>query len=342
MKRIVLIPAYCPSSSLIALCKALQESGADIVITDDGSPEEYRPVFDACPGVKLTHGTNRGKGAALKTALAWLRANVHEEYTAVTADADGQHLPEDILRCLSEAEAHPDALTLGCRDFSSAAIPARSRIGNRLAEALFALVTQTHVKDTQTGLRAFHCIMTDELYGIRGDRYEYEMNVLLAFASKKIPFHEVRIETVYEGNNECSHFRPLRDTLRILKPVILFALSSLTAFLADCAGFVLFSEVFRLGASAANVTARFFSASLNYEINRRCVFQSGANRAESLAGYACTALVILVLNTALLTLLIRSGMNRYAAKIIAELSLFLLSYSLQRAFVFRQQKGAVQ
>ena len=67
---------------------------------------------------------------------------------------------------------------------------------------------------------------------VEGQRYEYEMNVLLA-ASKSFPIVEVPIETVYINDNEGSPFRPIRDGLTIYKDMFKFALSSLSSFIVD-------------------------------------------------------------------------------------------------------------
>ncbi|MCR4951953.1 MAG: bifunctional glycosyltransferase family 2/GtrA family protein [Solobacterium sp.] len=341
MKKYVLIPAYCPDQRLPSFVRSLSESGLTPVITDDGSPKEYETIFEQCRNWAevLRHDTNRGKGAALKTMLAWLMEKETEEYAAVTADADGQHALSDVIRCVDAAASHPSSLVLGVRDFSGPDVPEKSRTGNRVTAAAFRFITGRSLSDTQTGLRAFHCSLAEDLYQTKGDRYEYEMNMLLDCVRKDIPFYEIEIDTIYENNNECSHFRPVRDSLRILKPVLMFALSSLTGFLIDWSGFILFSSF--MPVIAANVTARILSASANYEINRRVVFKDGRS-STSLCRYALSALVILVLNSCMLyTLVNGAGMNRFAAKLLCECSLFFLSYLIQRSFVFNR-KGVLQ
>ena len=49
---------------------------------------------------------------------------------------------------------------------------------------------------------------------VAGDRFEYEMNVLLQAAEKDVPVHEVPIEAIYLEGNESSHFRPVVDWAR--------------------------------------------------------------------------------------------------------------------------------
>lgn len=99
---IILIPAYKPDQSLVRLARALREQdpSTEILVIDDGSGSTYAPIFTELriDGVTVqTHPANRGKGAALRTGIAWAKANRPGE-VIVTADADGQHLPRDIFR----------------------------------------------------------------------------------------------------------------------------------------------------------------------------------------------------------------------------------------------------
>ena len=118
----VLIPAYRPSASLPDLVRALAAKAIPaIVIVDDGSGPEYREVFSraaAFPNVHLLrHATNLGKGAALKTGINYALCTFPGLVGIVTADADGQHHPDDIERIADTLLARPDCLVLGSRGF---------------------------------------------------------------------------------------------------------------------------------------------------------------------------------------------------------------------------------
>jgi hypothetical protein len=222
MKKYVLIPAYCPDRRLPSFVRSLSESGLTPLITDDGSPQEYESIFEECRkrAEVLRHDTNRGKGAALKTMLAWLMEHETQEYAAVTADADGQHALSDVIRCVDAAVSHPSCLVLGVRDFSGPDVPEKSRTGNQVTAAAFRFITGRSLSDTQTGLRAFHCSLAEDLYQTKGDRYEYEMNVLLELVRRDVPILEMEIETIYIDNNSSSHFKPVRDSFRIYGQIL--------------------------------------------------------------------------------------------------------------------------
>lgn len=203
-----LIPAFQPGSELVALTQELAATDlAPIVVVDDGSGPAYANLFRELPARLVTHPTNRGKGAALKTGLA----SHTPELGWVTLDADGQHRVPDALKVAQELRAHPASLVLGVRDFTPPGVPWRSRLGNQLSRLLFILLTGRRVQDTQTGLRALPSAFVPRLLDLPGTRYEWEFQVLLACPHLR----QVPIETIYRSDHP-SHYRPLRDTLRIL------------------------------------------------------------------------------------------------------------------------------
>src|SRR5947209_5909694 len=130
----VVIPAYRPSAGLIELVRNLTAKPLPaIVVVDDGSGPEFREIFDRLsefPNVRLLrHAVNLGKGAALKTAFNYVLCEFPDLTGVVTADADGQHHPDDIERVAAKLEEHPDALVLGAREFCGN-VPSRSTIEN--------------------------------------------------------------------------------------------------------------------------------------------------------------------------------------------------------------------
>ena len=65
MKTIVIIPAYEPEEKLIPLTQQLIAKNLEVVVVDDGSGENYLPIFNQLTGAPvLTHPENKGKGKA--------------------------------------------------------------------------------------------------------------------------------------------------------------------------------------------------------------------------------------------------------------------------------------
>ena len=360
---IALIPAYEPDEKIKAITAELKKRDFDIVIVDDGSGSEYSELFEelAQSAAVLTHDQNRGKGAALKTGMSYI--NKYMAYTetvltatgaetisgrdtvVVTVDADGQHLPDDVQRVAEIAAARHDALVLGSRALEED-VPVRSRFGNTVTRHVYSAATGVRVHDTQTGLRAFHRSMIPRLLDIEGERYEYEINVLLKLASEGVPIIEERIETVYEDNNSGSHFRTLRDSFRVYKEILKFSASSLASFAIDYGMYALLLAL--TGAAGisnslvlSNIGARLVSGAANYTFNRKLVFKSRTGFAKSAAQYTMLAAFILAGNTIVLSTLAGTlGINSLVAKLITEAVFFVISWTVQKYVIFFREESA--
>ena len=357
----IVIPAYKPDEKLLSLLQDLRRlTDREIVVVDDGGGAAYRAIFERAGEYGITllvHSVNRGKGAALKTAFSYLKdKNISEPIC--TADADGQHLPADILRCLEVSEKNPGALVIGGRSFRGD-VPFRSRFGNAFSRWTFRLLMGQKVYDTQTGLRAFSPELLSMMLDIPGDRYEYEMQVLCRAASKHIPFLEIEIETVYLEENKSSHFNPLRDAMRVygillrcaagrLFQVISFSFSSIVCFLTDLLLYwalntYVFSAVFDTKARIALMSllcARACSSTINYLINRKVVFQSRQSPWKSTLLFYLTVLLIFGLNHGLNVLFWEIlSLPKILSIVCAQIICFPLSFLIQKYFVFSGKHG---
>lgn len=345
--KIALIPAYEPADELLNLVVGLSDAHYKVVVVDDGSGPNYRRIFSAARRFAevLMCEENKGKGRALKTGLSFIRRHYPENAVVVTLDADGQHSLLDAARVIQKAGENPDGLVLGCRRFEGE-VPGRSRVGNAVTRLVYRAATGLDVSDTQTGLRAFSTESIPLLLSIPGERYEYEMNVLLESAKRGVALIEVPISTIYYDKNAGSHFSTLTDSFRIYRDIFKFAASSLAGFAVDYGLFSLMTLLTAgLGTSLSvllsNVSARAVSACVNYEINKRFIFKSKNSGAKTAAQYFALAGLILAGNTALISFLtVTLGANPYAAKILTELTFFLLSWFVQRFVIFRGRGSA--
>lgn len=343
-QKIALIPAYKPSNLLLDLTVQLNSAHFHTVIVDDGSGDSYRQIFSSAKRFAdvLVHDTNKGKGRALKTGLAYIKRHFPENSVIVTVDADGQHSINDAIKVSDAACTCTNSLILGCRRFGRD-VPARSRFGNAVTRFVCKLAAGLDVSDTQTGLRAFGASLIPLMLNVDGERYEYEMNVLLECSRRRIPVKEVEIETIYFDSNSSSHFSPVKDSLRIYREIIKFAVSSLVGFAVDYTAYIMLSALTSsLGSSLSiplsNILARIASSAVNYTLNRNFVFQSKDSVFKTSAQYFSLAALILVGNTLLLTFLANSlGINKYCAKILTEVVFFSVSWFVQKFVIFRKR-----
>ena len=353
----VVLPSLDPDEKLHAVIDGLLEYGfSHIILVNDGSKPENLHYFEeeaaAHPDVihLLHHEVNKGKGAALKNAFRYFLENCPEGYGVVTVDGDNQHHPEDTLRCC-EKMLETGHLVLGCRDFTLEHVPARSRFGNQTTSAIFKIFVGMTLSDTQTGLRAIPRGDLEVLSAIKGDRFEYETNMLLAMKSNGIPFEEVKIRTVYIEENKSSHFHPIRDSWRIYKLILAhffrYTLSSLTSAAVDTGVYSLLSWL--LGGvltglsltAAAGVAARVVSSLLNFFLNKKLVFESTVSTSKAMLRYYMLAIpqmaaqVLLTQGVyALLGIADTATGLRTLIYAVVMTALYVLSFMIQQRWVF--------
>ncbi|WP_426764207.1 GtrA family protein [Pseudarthrobacter sp. 1G09] len=345
---IILIPAYEPDHHLPALIRRIRaaEPWTAVVVVDDGSGPAYKDVFDDVRALGchvLSYARNRGKGFALKAGFGFIADNL-PGHDVVCADGDGQHMVTDILRVAGKLHGNGSdprgaaTMVLGSRSFTGD-VPARSRLGNTATKALFTLATGERIPDTQTGLRGYPAAMLPWLRSVRGDRYEYELNMLLEAKNAGYSIQSIDIATVYLDHNAGSHFRPLADSVRIYAPLLKFLGSSFTAFLVDTTVFLLLTVLVD-SLLLAVLGARAVSSAVNFLVNRHVVFEHGRQRPARSVGvrYFSLVAVLLVANVALIRALEAIAVPAPAAKILAEIMLLAISFSVQQRWLFARKQ----
>ncbi len=347
LNTVILIPALNPDEKMCKLISDLKSAGfRNIVCIDDGSAPEYKHYFqearDSYGCDLLTHIVNMGKGRAMKTGLNYICQHFPDAPGVITADSDGQHLIEDILKCACAMLESSDSLIFGCRDFKKGSVPFKSYYGNTLTRTVMKIFCGIQLSDTQTGLRAIPMALVPSFVTLKGERYEYELQQILFCKESNIPIREVPIRTVYIEENKGSHFNPFKDSIRIYAQFGKFFFASISSFLLDIILFSLFVKLFQ-GVPRTNsqyitwstVCARILSAVWNFTINRRIVFHSKTPLAGSAGRYTLLALCQMGLSALLVTLLHNlTGGNETLLKIPVDCLLFLLSFVIQREFVF--------
>ena len=362
----VLIPSLSPDQRLPAYVKELRAAGYGLIlVVDDGSAAEYQPIFEEIAGWDgcrvLHHEVNKGKGAALRTGFAYLKEHTDLE-GVITADSDGQHTVPDTLKITKELGEKKELL-LGSRDFSrnNPNVPPKSRFGNRMTSGVFRVLYGRWLPDTQTGLRGFSRNLLDFMLGISGDRFEYEMNMLIRCSGAKVPMRPIPIETIYMDENKSTHFHPVRDSWRIYKLLLgsffRFMSSSVICWLADILLFSLLKHwdalksledslpfLRDLSSSAepvllATAIARVCSAALNFKLNETLVFSVKKSPGAVWRYIVLCVGVMLVSGVVVGRLHEWTGINSTLIKTVVDLMLFFFNYRAQKAWVFPEKRA---
>ena len=340
---VAVIPAYNPSAILLDTLSSLIPSGlCAIIVVDDGSDPTLRSVFDKAEKLEsvhvLRHAVNLGKGAALKTAINHALWRFPEAVGAITADADGQHHPDDIVAVGRVLAANPNELILGVRQFRGG-IPARSKFGNNLTRSMFRLLYGQDILDTQTGLRGIPAQLAKSLLKLDSNGYEFELDMLIVAKQLGISIRQEPIRTIYLEGNLSSHFNPILDSMRIYFVLLRFSAASLITALFDNTVFYLMLA-WTGSALPAQVVSRFLALILNYNLNRKAVFFSSAKDRGVLLKYLLTVFVSGSLSYLLLVSMHNLlAMPLFQAKLAAESLLFLANFAFLRDFVFVRKQA---
>lgn len=359
-KTIILIPAYNPTKDLITLIHKLKENEElDIIVVDDGSNEEGKAILNQIKNdvIFLSHKINLGKGAALKTGFRYVNENLKDVVGVITADADGQHSYKDILKISKSMKENSKNIILGVREFSNS-IPKKSKYGNNITKFVFKIITGRYISDTQTGLRGIPSTYLEDMINIYGNRYEYEINMLLYIIDKKIDIDEIKIKTIYINQNEVSSFNPFKDSIKIYnqllkyvfkKESVKYVLSSILAFIIDFVLLILFSKITNklnneLSLFLSVIFSRIISSFINFNINRSIVFKSENKYLKDFINYYILAICILILNYFIIEkFYVRINLNLFISKFITEVIIFIVSFLVQKLLIFckreRNEKG---
>ncbi|HEX3744042.1 MAG TPA: glycosyltransferase [Bryobacteraceae bacterium] len=337
----VLIPSYQPGDALETLVDALLERGFEtIVVVNDGSGLEFDAIFQRAARSSrvhlVEHGVNLGKGAALKTGLNYALVKCPGCRGVVTADGDGQHHPDDIVRVAEALPGNGDALILGVRSFSGT-VPLRSRLGNNLTRGLMRVMVGQRLTDTQTGLRGIPVRLIPHLLHVPSSGYEFELDMLLACKHQNIPVVQIPIRTIYLGNNESSHFHPILDSMRIYFLLLRFSMLSLCTAVVDNA---VFAVAFRATGSTARsmVAGRLVAMTFNYLGVRRTVFHSQQPHSRVLPKYVALVAFNALISYSMIEFFHRTfGVPVIPAKLFSEGLLFIANFAIQRDIIFTRR-----
>ncbi|MBQ9901822.1 MAG: bifunctional glycosyltransferase family 2/GtrA family protein [Clostridia bacterium] len=351
MNIVIMIPALNPDEKLTNYVRQLAtENFREIVVINDGSSQKSDGIFDEIAAMEhctvLRHEVNRGKGRALKTGMEYVLKHSPDCTGIVTGDADGQHRLKDTLRVAKELIRDDSRLVLGARNFNSKNIPARSSFGNKVTSWVFAFMFGQKLMDTQTGLRGIPLTIVPSMLKISGERFEYEMNMLIECRRQRIGIYEIPIDTVYIDENSSSHFNPVIDSIKIywliFRSFFSFIFTSVGCTLLDLLLFTLLARLvipsdFRYRILLATAVARVISATVNFIVNKNVVFHKKGHIVSSAVKYFCLAVVQMLISAKSVEFFAGLlGWHETIVKAIVDTILFIFNYFIQKKFVFKK------
>jgi putative flippase GtrA len=209
-----------------------------------------------------------------------------------------------------------------------------------LTRLIFTIASGKNLRDTQTGLRGIPKCLMPWLLSLSGERFEYEINMLLNAGEAKIDFVQMDIETVYIDGNKSTHFRAIRDSVLVMLPIFRYLLSGIFCAIID------YSLLFVIQGLSGSllmgvVGARIISSAANFAINHSIVFKTYGDRSKNyLFHYYTLAAFLLVLNYLMIRyFFVVLGLNIVNSKVLTEVLIYILSFLGQRFYVFKSKQN---
>jgi len=250
------IPAYNEESSIGAVIVRTKGYVDEVLVCDDGSRDLTGAIAEGLGSVVIRHERNRGKGAALRTALRCARDL--DPDVVLVLDGDGQHDPGEIPRLVEPIVGGRADMVVGSRYVEGSRVdaPYYRRLGLRLVNALSGKSGDSGVEDTQSGFRAFSAGALDVVLKCEAEGYGVETEQLALAQKNDLRVVEVPVAIRYKGLGDTSKKNPayhgfeLVDTvLRLVveeRPLLFLALPGTVLFLVGVGFGIYFLWYFNL------------------------------------------------------------------------------------------------
>lgn len=209
MKTYVIVPAYNESRYLARFLDKLTKATKNIIVVDDGSRDDTTTIAKDHGVTALTHMTNLGKGAALKTGCEYAFSKKGAD-AVIIMDGDDQHDTADLPK-FKNALSQGAEVVLGIRSMDNR-IPFGRLLGNRLMSSLIYLLFGRYIPDIPSGYKALTKLAYQKLVW-NSSGYEVESELAVRLAKSQIPYTTVPITTHYHGKEYGFN---LLDAVRII------------------------------------------------------------------------------------------------------------------------------
>lgn len=222
----VLIPAHNEEQTIRAVVEGALAHADRIVVINDGSTDGTVAALAGLPVEIVDHAENRGKGFRLAEGIEQAVATGAE--VVLTLDADGQHDPNDIPAFIAAARRAPGCLVMGDRFDDRKSMPECRAVPIRFGDFFISWASGCRIRDAQCGMRLYPAALLRQVRLPAAERshFVFETAILLHAAEAGFALVRVPIKARYEGFVlRRSHFRPIVDTLRIVRALARFLLA---------------------------------------------------------------------------------------------------------------------
>jgi glycosyltransferase involved in cell wall biosynthesis len=213
-----IVPAYNAASHIEQVIASIKRyiPARNIIVVDDASTDGTFAAAERSGVVVIRHEMNRGKGGAIRTAIAQLPA-LHSIDAVIMLDADGQHDPDEIPRFAEQFIKGRGDLIVGNRMAGRGGMPALRVFTNRLTSAIISMRAGRRVPDSQNGYRLVRAALLARL-DLVTSRYEIDSEIIIKACRAGARVSSIPVRTIY--GSERSSIRPIHDTARFIALVM--------------------------------------------------------------------------------------------------------------------------
>lgn len=189
----------------------------EVVVVNDGSKDSTHQVAADSGAIVIEHILNSGVGGATATGLAYAARNGFD--VAAVMDADGQHLPADVINGIKRIIESDADLLVGSRLINSEGMSPVKKLGNWGLSLITYLLFGVKQSDSQSGLRIFS---NNALHNLSWNTSGYEFCSEMLWRSKQLglKIDEFPIKAVYtdysksKGQNNWNGINIVKDLLK--------------------------------------------------------------------------------------------------------------------------------
>jgi glycosyltransferase involved in cell wall biosynthesis len=209
---LAIVPAYCEGRFVGQVVRQILHYVQAVLVVDDGSSDNTASEAEAAGAKVIRHSANQGKGAALKTGLAY--AVSIEVPFFLFLDGDGQHDPSEIPAFIDAINRTNADLVVGNRMRNLQSMPIIRRWTNQFMSWQIGRICNIRIPDSQCGFRLARKELLPVLMA-PSNRFEFESESIILAARQGFRLGFVPIRTIYTDQH--SKIRPLRDTMRYFR-----------------------------------------------------------------------------------------------------------------------------
>ena len=235
---LAIIPCYNEEHTIGSVVLKTKKHVSKVLVIDDGSVDDTAKIAADAGAEVITHKTNRGKSAAIKTGFKYA-LNKNYDYV-ITIDGDGQHNPSEIPNLLGNIINNGHDVSIGFRSGSSTEMPGWRKVGKRVLDYATSFGNGGFVTDSQCGFRAFNRKAVEAITPrLNGGAFNVESEQLIRAHELGLGVVNTNVSCKYKDLNNTSKKDPTSHGFSVLSYVISLVVEKRPLLFIGLPGFIL-------------------------------------------------------------------------------------------------------